>query len=139
MERSVSYASRVGVKAENAVQLVESIRKGLPYRAFDRLQHEMGVTTAELAGLVEIPARTLARRRTEGRLQPDESERLLRASRIYDDALGLFEGDKVAALAWLRGTAPALAGRKPIEFARTEVGAREVEDLIGRLEHGVFT
>jgi len=93
MERSVSYASRVGVKAENAVQLVESIRKGLPYRAFDRLQHEMGVTTAELAGLVEIPARTLARRRTEGRLQSDESERLLRASRIYDDALGLFEGE----------------------------------------------
>ncbi len=38
-----------------------------------------------------------------------------------------------------RASAPALAGRKPIEFARTEVGAREVEDLIGRLEYGVFT
>jgi uncharacterized protein (DUF2384 family) len=27
----------------------------------------------------------------------------------------------------------------PLEFARTEIGARDVEDLIGRLEFGVFS
>lgn len=132
------FAGRLGLKAENAVQLADSIDRGLAYRAFERLQADMGVTHRELAGLVGISARTLARRKAEGRLQPEESERLVRASRIFDDAVALFEGDKVAALNWLRSPARALAGRKPIEFARSEVGAREVENLIGRLEHGVL-
>jgi putative toxin-antitoxin system antitoxin component (TIGR02293 family) len=132
------FAGRLGLKAQNAVQLAETIERGLPYRAFERLQADMGVTHRELAGLVGISARTLARRKAEARLQPDESERLVRASRIFDGAVSLFEGDKVAALNWLRSPALALAGRKPIEFARSEVGAREVENLIGRLEHGVL-
>jgi putative toxin-antitoxin system antitoxin component (TIGR02293 family) len=136
--REMGFAGRLGLKAENALQLADTIERGLPYRAFERLQADMGVTHRELAGLVGISARTLARRKGEGRLQPEESERLVRASRIFDDAVMLFEGDKVAALNWLRLPALALAGRKPIEFARSEVGAREVENLIGRLEHGVF-
>ena len=136
--KALPYASRIGLKAENTIQLVESIRRGLPYSAFERLQADIGVSSRELAGLVGISPRTLARRKSEGRLHPDESERLLRASRIYDSAVSLFEGDKAGALGWMRAPAAALSGRKPIEFARTEVGAREVEDLIGRLEHGVF-
>lgn len=136
--REMSFAGRLGLKAENALQLADTIEQGLPYRAFERLQADMGVTHRELAGLVGISARTLARRKIEGRLQPEESERLVRASRIFDDAVMLFEGDKVAALNWLRSPARALSGRQPIEFARSEVGAREVEDLIGRLEQGVF-
>ncbi|MCJ7512647.1 MAG: DUF2384 domain-containing protein [Anaerolineales bacterium] len=136
--REMGFAGRLGLKAENALQLADTIERGLSYRAFERLQTDMGVTHRELAGLVGISSRTLARRKAESRLQPEESERLVRASRIFDDAVMLFEGDKVAALNWLRLPARALAGRKPIEFARSEVGAREVENLIGRLEHGVF-
>jgi len=136
--KALPYASRIGLKVENTVQLVDSIRRGLPYRAFERLLADMGVSGRELSDMVAISARTLARRKSEGRLHPDESERLLRASRIYDSAVSLFEGDETAALGWMRAPAAALSGRKPIEFARTEVGAREVEDLIGRLEHGVF-
>jgi putative toxin-antitoxin system antitoxin component (TIGR02293 family) len=136
--KALPYASRIGLKAENTIQLAESIRRGLPYRAFERLQADMGVSSRQLSDMVAISPRTLARRKTERRLQPDESERLLRVSRIYDGAVSLFEGDEAAALGWMRAPAAALSGRKPIEFARTEVGGREVEDLIGRLEHGVF-
>jgi len=134
----MGFAGRLGLRPENAVQLAETINRGLPFRAFERLQIDMGVTHRELAGLVGISARTLARRKAEGRLQPEESERLVRATRIFDAAVAPFEGDKVGALNWLRTPAPALAGRKPLEFARSEVGAREVENLIGRVEHGVL-
>lgn len=44
-----------------------------------------------------------------------------------------------AARAWLSTPAPALANRTPVEVAATDVGAREVESLIDRLEHGVFS
>ena len=136
---TVGYASRLGLRAQNTAQLIDSINRGLAFRAFERLQADMGLTHRELAGLVGISTRTLARRKAEGKLSPAESERLVRASRIFDGSVRLYDGDKVAALTWLRSPAMALGDRKPLEFARTEVGGREVEDLIGRLEHGVFT
>ena len=65
---TVGYASRLGLKPSSTVQLVELIDRGLAFRAFQRLQADMGLSHAELAGLVGISARTLARRKTEGRL-----------------------------------------------------------------------
>jgi len=32
-----------------------------------------------------------------------------------------------------------LGGETPLEYAETEVGAREVEDLLGRIEYGVYS
>ncbi|MBI1901667.1 MAG: DUF2384 domain-containing protein [Planctomycetia bacterium] len=67
---------------------------------------------------------------------PRESER--RFALLLNKAAVLFEGNVEAARKWLSSPCKGLAGRSPMEMAETEVGAREVEDLIGRLEHGVF-
>jgi putative toxin-antitoxin system antitoxin component (TIGR02293 family) len=80
---------------------------------------------------------TDGRDQPEGRLQPDESDRLVRAARIFAQAVGLFEGDEEAARRWLTSPQPALGGSTPWDYAATEIGAREVENLIGRLEHGI--
>ena len=93
----------------------------------------------EVAALIQIPPRTLTRRRSGGRLQPDESDRLLRAARLFQLTVELFESNIDAARAWFSSPKKALGGKTPLEFARTEVGAREVENLIGRLEHGVYS
>jgi putative toxin-antitoxin system antitoxin component (TIGR02293 family) len=86
---------------------------------------------------VKIPPRTLARRKESKRLQPEESDRLIRISRITGLAIQLFEGGLDAARAGLLSPHPALGHAIPLEFAANEVGAREVENLIGRLEHGI--
>ena len=83
--------------------------------------------------------RTLARRKEAGRLEPDESDRLMRASRVIARAIELFEGDREAARTWLTTHLRALGDHTPLEFAKTDVGAIEVENLIGRLEHGIPT
>ena len=62
-----------------------------------------------------------------------------RYERFFDEALELFEGDAQAAERWLSSPKAALGGAVPSELAETGVGAREVEALIGRLEHGVFS
>ena len=87
--------------------------------------------------IVDIPRRTLTRRKREG-VFPDESDRLLRAARLFGRALEVFDGNREAAAEWLTTAPPALGG-VPIAFARTDLGTREVERLIGRLEHGVFS
>src|SRR5215212_7865128 len=84
-------------------------------------------------------SRTLTRRKQQGRFAPDESDRLLRAARLFGRALELFEGNRDAATEWLFRAQPALGSARPVDVARTELRAREVENLIGRLEHGVFS
>jgi putative toxin-antitoxin system antitoxin component (TIGR02293 family) len=93
----------------------------------------------ELASVLRIPERTLARRRVAGRLAPDESERLMRVASVFEKAVHLFEGEAGAAVIWLRSPKKALSNHSPLQYACFEVGAREVENLIGRLEHGIFS
>ena len=82
---------------------------------------------------------TLQRRKASGRLEPDESDRLLRLARVYGKAIELFEGDNPAALQWLHAPLTALGGASPLAMSRTEPGSQEVERLITRLEHGVIS
>lgn len=112
--------------------------RGIPYRAFERLRRNASWEADTLASLLDIPQRTLARRKQEGRFHSDESDRLLRVSRVFGRAVELFEGEPNAASAWLERPLPALGNAIPLELARTEVGALEVERVILALEHGVF-
>jgi len=133
-----AYAKLIGIKASDRLELSDEIQAGFPFNSFVILTRSLGVTNKELAELVQINTRTLNRRKKEGKLKADESDRLLRFARIYTYALGLFEGDKVAAQNWLSSGNQALKGDSPLEVSKTEEGARELENLIVRLEHGVF-
>jgi len=139
---SQSYQHRgasLGLGRETTASMVEKVNAGFSVAVLDKFTETSSLPLEKVAEIVRIPIRTLTRRRAQGRLQPLESDRLLRVSTLFEKAVGLFEGDQHAALKWLSAPQPALGGKEPLEFAKTEVGAREVEDLIGRLEHGVFT
>jgi putative toxin-antitoxin system antitoxin component (TIGR02293 family) len=128
-----------GQKGGALEKLVESLNAGWPYRSLARFQAEAGLPLETIAEQIQVPLRTLHRRRLEGRLKPDESERLHRLANIFDKACALFGGNKESARRWLQSPKPALGNRAPLWYARTDVGAREVEDLIGQIEHGVFS
>jgi putative toxin-antitoxin system antitoxin component (TIGR02293 family) len=131
------YVTFVGLKTFKLSEIVKRIEEGLPFGAWERLKRNTALSTNDLADIVQVKLRTLNRRKDEGRFQPDESDRLLRASRLFAKALELFEGDAESARKWLFTPQPALGGAKPISVVRTEVGATEVENLIGRLEYGI--
>ncbi|MBI2072894.1 MAG: DUF2384 domain-containing protein [Gemmatimonadetes bacterium] len=131
------YPRLLGLREYDTAALLRQIERGLSYIAFERLQKSIDLSARQLAELVRIPPRTLARRKEKGRLDPDQSDRLLRLTRVFAKAVSLLEGDVEAARKWLFSPQRALDGSTPIEFARTDVGAREVENLIGRLEHGI--
>jgi putative toxin-antitoxin system antitoxin component (TIGR02293 family) len=133
------YTKLLGVQAKNSIELVKHIEKGLAFTAVEALQQEMDLPTKEMAWLLDIKFRTFLRRKDAGRLQPAESDRVLRTSRLFARAKDLFDGDQAAARGWLMAPQRALGGATPLEIAKTEAGAREVERIIGRLEQGVFT
>lgn len=131
-------AGKLGFDTGDSVKIVRLVRAGFPYKSLANFQKATALPWAEISRFVAIPQRTLTRRQSGGRLQPDESDRVWRASTIFDKAVELFEGDITAARKWLQTSQAGLGGETPLDFASTAVGAREVEHLIGRLEHGVF-
>jgi len=128
----------LGITATDTSELLQQIEQGFSYEALLRLEINSGLPLALLTSVIGIPERTLARRRAGGKLEPDESERLLRLAILFEKSVELFEGDVKAAVNWLTSSKKALAGQAPVLCARTELGVREVEDLMGRLDHGIF-
>ncbi|MEP6850698.1 MAG: antitoxin Xre/MbcA/ParS toxin-binding domain-containing protein [Acidobacteriota bacterium] len=135
----MSEADLLGIRTKSPLGLTQRIESGLPFDSIERVSKKAGLPIDVLRSAVRITPRTMARRRNEGRLSPDESDRLVSVSRLLALAIGLFGGRVESATRWLTAPNRALGRRSPIEAARTEIGTREVENLIGRLEHGVFT
>lgn len=131
--------ARLGLVAHNRIDLVKGIRDGLPVSVIDKLIKELAISQQTLLQIIALPTATLTRRRTQKRLTPQESDRVYRVITAYRTALQLFEGDVDAARQWLNEPAKALGGNTPLQHLDTEAGADEIQDLIGRLEHGVIT
>jgi putative toxin-antitoxin system antitoxin component (TIGR02293 family) len=134
-----TYAALLGLRTFDSAGLRERVAAGLPFQTMERFQSKLDLPMTELADLLHIRTRTLSRRKEEGRLRPDESDRLLRASRLFGKILDLFEGDLDKARRWFATPQEALGGATPLHYARTDIGCREVENLVGRLEYGIPT
>jgi len=131
------YVTLLGLSTFETAALHGRVEAGLSYQALERVRQALDVSTGEFAEFIWVSTRTLARRKESKRLQPDESDRLVRLARIIGLTLRLFEGDLAQARHWLLAPNLALGDEAPVRMATTEVGAREVEHLIGRLEHGI--
>jgi putative toxin-antitoxin system antitoxin component (TIGR02293 family) len=130
-------AGSIGLGASSTSELMKQIEQGFPFDTLLRLEENSGLSLSLLASIIGIPERTLVRRRAAGRIEPGESERLLRVSILFEKSVDLFKGDVTAAVDWLSSPKPALNNHPPLLYARTELGAREVEDLIGRVDGAV--
>ena len=129
----------LGIETADSLKLAKKVEDGFSFGALERLGKTTGLPLERLRVAVRITPRTLTRRRKEKRLSPEESDRLVSVSRLLAQTFELFEGNAEAGLRWFQSPNRALGGQSPIEVAATETGTREVENLIGRLEHGVFT
>lgn len=113
------------------------VRRGLPSASVDAVVRLTRITQAQLAQALAIPERTLARRKREGALSPEESAKFVRFARVVARAEEVFE-DTSAALAWLQTGNASLGGVTPLSLLDTDIGADSVIDTLGRIEHGVF-
>jgi len=115
----------------------EAVREGLDLRWFDRLTALFGTTATAFAAIVGIDARTLSRRRREGKLTTKESNALYHLLVLYEHALDVL-GDAEMVRSWFHTPSPAFADLMPLKLLDTTPGIKEVDNLLGRIEHGVF-
>jgi len=98
----------------------------------------MDLPFEQLATKLCISRSTLQRRKAAGRLSPEESDKVVRLSRLLEHATNVF-GDVEKARTWMKFPQRALGGAVPLDYAETEVGAREVDNLLGRIDYGVYS
>jgi putative toxin-antitoxin system antitoxin component (TIGR02293 family) len=118
--------------------LIEAITRGLPALLARELANKMGVTLEDMADLLRLNPRTLQRRFEEGWFNLSESERLWELSRLFYRAVEVLESEP-GAVHWFRNPIQALGGATPLSYARTAVGLRELDNILGRIEHGVYS
>ncbi len=128
----------LGERVLNEQDLIEIVRSGLPHAALESVLDLLGLSVDVVSASLSLPKRTLARRKKQERLTAAESDRLLRLARVAAAAVGVF-GDPHKASAWLQKPNRALGKATPLSRMDTDVGVRQVERVLGRIEHGVFS
>ena len=138
MKTATLEKKTVSAKAKQPHELIRQIQKGLPFSELKALQSKIDVPLEQLAGKLSISRSTLQRRKANGRLSSDESDKVMRFTRLLGHAADVF-GNIDKARAWLKHPQRGLGGAVPLDYAETEIGAREVDNLLGRIDYGVYS
>ena len=131
-------AGKIGDSNFTPSKLIEVLRVGLPVQELNDLQASLDVPMDKLFPMLGISKATLHRRKADGRLGQAESDRVVRFAKLLGKAVKVF-GDMEDAKQWLSSPQFGLGGAVPLDYAQTEIGAREVENLLGRIEYGVYS
>ena len=119
-------------------QQISRIHAGLSFRAVENLQKALDLPMERVASVLGMSRATLHRRKIQGKIDKDASEKLVRYQRLLKKAEDVF-GNAAPAREWLTHKQTGLGGAVPLDFAKSEIGAREVENLLGRIEYGVYS
>jgi putative toxin-antitoxin system antitoxin component (TIGR02293 family) len=118
-----------------SLELRAAVRRGLPFSTFNALLKAVDLPQKELTAVLGIPDRTLARRKEAKQLTAAESDRLYRVARTIVHTLSVL-GTIEKTRAWITRPNRALGDESPLALLDTEIGARQVEDVLLRIEYG---
>ena len=138
MKTATLEKKTVRAKAKHPAELIRRIQQGLRFRELETLQGSIDLPFEQLAAKLSMSRSTLQRRKANGRLSPAESDKVMRFARLLEHATNVF-GDVEKARVWLKHPQYGLGGAVPLDYAETEIGAREVDNLLGRIDYGVYS
>jgi putative toxin-antitoxin system antitoxin component (TIGR02293 family) len=124
----------LGAPVHSEADLARIVHSGIRLRVLGHVERA-GFSKQEIERFI-IPARTLRHRKLRREpLTIEESDRVVRLTRIQALAEDVF-GDIAKANRWLRESLGILDGKTPLELARTESGARVIEQLLAKIDWG---
>src|SRR4029453_13406078 len=115
MKTATLEKKTVRAKAKHPHELIRRIQQGFGFRGWENLQDSIDMPFEELAAKLSISRSTLQRRKTNGRLSPDESDKVMRFARLLEHATDVF-GDVDKARAWLKFPQRGLVGAIPLDY-----------------------
>jgi len=131
-------ASILRLQATSFAELRDAVRSGLPFFAFLALSKQLEISPQHLTAVFGIPPRTVARRKEARHFNPQESDRLYRVASTLSQAVEVLGSIDKARL-WLKTPNRALGCEMPLELLDTDIGTRQVEEVLLRLNYGIFS
>jgi putative toxin-antitoxin system antitoxin component (TIGR02293 family) len=123
----------------NEMDLLGVAIKGLSVQAVRKLQQHLGFSNKEMSVVLGVSESTLARReQTQKPLTLDEGEKAIQLSAVLAKGMEVFEDEEDLHF-WLNSPIPALGGQKPKHLLHSMIGRSQVQDVLGRIEHGHFS
>lgn len=123
-------------RVASIIELSDAVAQGLPKSALRSTVRRISDDAGEQRRMMYriVPEATFKRRRD--RLSSAESERTERLARVIATAEYVWGGTEDTRR-FLRTPHPMLAGKTPLGAAMSELGARQVEDLLAKIVHGL--
>lgn len=116
--------------------LANQVRKGLPFAALSAVMEEYGISRDVVCDVLQLSSRNFLRRKDQKRLSPVESDRLYRLARVLAHANRVFE-DPDESAEWIQTPNAALGKQQPLTLLDTDIGVQQVDQVLGRIEHGI--
>lgn len=129
-------AKVVGKSVRSPEDLAQRVRKGLPFAALLAVMEQYGISRDVLCTILHLSSRNFLRRKEQKRLSPDESDRLYRLARVIAHANRVFEDPEESA-DWIQSPNAALGKQQPLNLLDTDIGVQQVDQVLGRIEHGI--
>lgn len=128
----------LGIEDAKTVR-TEAVHQGFKPVVYRNLVAKAGLSQNEFHQITLIPVSTIKRRlKNSERFSIQESDAMYRLAMLMKLATELFN-DEERALEWMKGSVYGLDGKRPLDMVSTTVDFEIVKDLIGRVEHGVFS
>ena len=120
------------------LQLIDRSRQGLAGAETGKVAALLGVTDKEMARLLNQSVATFHRQVSVPNLDASTSERLLLLTRLATYGEAVFQ-DKGKFTRWLRRPLRLLDNQSPLNLLDSSTGIQLIEDVLGRIEYGVFS
>ena len=116
--------------------LAERVREGLPFTALAAVMEQYGISRDVLCDILHLSRRNFLRRREQKRLSTTESDRLYRLARVLAHANRVLE-EPAQSAEWIQTPNTMLGEQQPLTLLDTDIGVQQVDQVLGRIEHGI--
>ncbi len=128
----------VGRAINNDIDLIEITRKGLPKSVVITLSEILGISMEQMSSLIHVSHRTIQRKSDTDLLNVYSTEQILEIAEVISRGIEVL-GTLEAFTKWLQVKLRVLNYKTPLDFLDTTFGAKLIKDILGRLEHGVYS
>jgi len=123
---------------QNEMDLVNLTRNGILKQSVTKMAANFGITQEKICELLHMSTRNFQRIKDNTPLDIYTSEQTIEMANVYSKAHLIFVNDE-AVKQWFQTSNYALGNQKPLDLLDTSFGVKMVSDVLGRIEHGVFS
>ena len=138
IERLLGGTAVIGHTLKTEMDMYEISRIGLPKKALLHLISNLNVSIRSMSPLINMTERTIQRKKDNDLLNISTTEQILQIAKVYSIGNNVF-GSAKNFQTWMNAKNTSLGEKKPIELIPSRYGAQMVLDVIGRIEHGIFS